>query len=154
MKDRKVKSIFKQGPIAPEFIAESLKKHQTKTKIGAHAMFMGQIREDETEKGKVCSMVYTAYEEMANELMHEIREEVFERFDLHCMHVYHSLGEVQTGELCLFVFVSSGHRKASFEACEYLVEEIKRKLPIFGKEIYENQEHAWKRNQFPENTME
>jgi len=48
---------------------------------------------------------------MANAAFHEIREATFERFELNCMHIYHSLGVVPTGELCLFVFASSPHRK-------------------------------------------
>ena len=56
-----------------------------------------------------------------------IRETAFEKFTLCCMHIYHSLGTVKTGEICLFVFVSSPRRKEVFKALEYIVEEIKAK---------------------------
>ena len=62
------------------------------------------------------------------------------------MHVYHSLGKVRTGEICLFVFASSPRRKTAFRAIEFLVEEIKAKLPIFGKEQFEDDTHSWKVN--------
>ena len=62
------------------------------------------------------------------------------------MHIYHSLGEVKVGEICLFVFVSSPRRKEVFKALEYLVERIKSEAPIFGKELFEDETHQWKVN--------
>ena len=141
-----MKDIFIQGPISSQFIGESIAKHQSKTSIGAHNIFLGQVRADEIDGKKVAAIDYSAYEEMANETMHNIRESAFEKFDLTCMHMYHSLGKVAAGEICLFVFVSSPRRKTVFKAIEYLVEEIKTKAPIFGKEIFEDESHQWKEN--------
>jgi molybdopterin synthase catalytic subunit len=62
------------------------------------------------------------------------------------MHIYHSLGTVNAGEICLFVFVSSPRRKVVFKALEYVVEAIKADVPVFGKEIFEDQTHQWKQN--------
>lgn len=140
------KQIFKDGPIASEFIAESIAKHQSKTEIGAHAIFLGQVRADEIDGKTVKAINYTAHEEMANNALHEIRETAFDKFDLTCMHIYHSLGDVKTGEVCLFVFTSSPHRDASYEANRFVVEELKAKAPIFGKEIFEDDTHQWKVN--------
>jgi molybdopterin synthase catalytic subunit len=53
---------------------------------------------------------------------------------------------VKAGEICLFVFVSSKHRQAAFDALTYIVEEVKAKVPIFGKEIFEDDTHQWKKN--------
>ena len=89
---------------------------------------------------------YSAHEEMANRAFHEIREATFKEFDLTCMHVYHSIGEVKAGEICLFVFVSSKHRKMVQKAIEYLVERIKEEVPVFGKELLEDNTHVWKEN--------
>lgn len=135
-----------EGPILPAFIADSIAKHQTKTSIGAHDIFLGQVRADEIEGKTVASITYTAYEEMANDSIHEIRESAFEKFNLTCMHIYHSLGEVKVGEICLFVFVSSPRRKEVFKAIEFIVEAIKEKVPIFGKEVFEDATHQWKAN--------
>ena len=146
MKTSKIKNVFKQGAISSEFIAESIAKHQVKTGIGAHNIFLGQVRADEIEGKLVQAIEYTAYEEMANSKFHEIRESAFEKFDLSCMHIYHSLGKVKTGEICLFVFVSSPRRKEVFKALEYIVEEIKANVPVFGKELFENNTHQWKIN--------
>lgn len=146
-KVHKPKKVFVQGPISPDFVAKSVASHQSKTGIGAHAIFLGQIRADQKEGGTVTGIDYTAYEEMAEQAFHEIREAAFARFELTCMHIYHSLGLVPTGEISLFVFVSSPHRRAAFEASEYIVEEIKANVPIFGKELVgENGQHVWKEN--------
>ncbi|MDC8002474.1 molybdenum cofactor biosynthesis protein MoaE [Aureisphaera galaxeae] len=146
MKERKPKNVFQEGPISSEFIGNSIAKHQSKTSIGAHNIFLGQVRADEIDGKTVKAIQYTAYEDMANEKFHEIREATFEKFNLTCMHIYHSLGEVKTGEICMFIFVSSPRRKEVFKAIEYLVEEVKTKVPIFGKEVFEDATHQWKVN--------
>ena len=146
MEQTKPKNVFKEGAISTEFIAKSITNHQTKTNIGAHNIFLGQVRADVIE-GKIVSAIdYTAYEDMANQKFHEIREATFAKFNLTCMHIYHSLGTVNVGEICLFVFVSSPRRNVVFEALEYVVEEIKAKVPVFGKEIFEDSTHQWKKN--------
>ncbi|MGB5172814.1 molybdenum cofactor biosynthesis protein MoaE [Eudoraea sp.] len=146
MEKEKVKNVFVQGAITPEFIANSIAKHQSKTQIGAHDIFLGQVRADKIDGKTVMGIEYSAYEDMANLKFHEIREATFEQYDLSCMHIYHSLGVVKTGEICLFVFVSSPHRKEVFEALHYLVEEIKKSVPVFGKELFEGDGYQWKVN--------
>lgn len=146
MTPKAAKNIFVQGAIEPRFIAEQIAKHQSKTDIGAHQIFLGQVRADVTGDKQVASIEYTAYEPMALEKMHEIRELVFEKYPLTCAHIYHSLGLVKAGEICLFVFTSSPHRQAATDACAELVERIKSELPIWGKEIFDNQEYQWKTN--------
>ena len=135
-----------QGAIPPEKTATSIANHQSKTNIGAHSIFLGQIRADEIDGKTVSAIEYTAYEEMAETVFHEIREAAFSKFDMTCCHIYHSLGPVKTGEICLFVFTSSAHRKVAIEACNFLVEEIKARVAIFGKEIFEDETHQWKVN--------
>jgi len=146
MSDKKIKNVFVQGPITPEKIATSIAHHQVKTNIGAHDIFLGQVRADEIEGKQVAAIDYSAYEEMANKVFHEIRESAFEKFDLTCAHIYHSIGPVKAGELCLFVFTSSKHRVMAFDACRYITEEIKAKAPVFGKEIFEDTSFQWKSN--------
>ena len=144
--ERKPKNIFQQGPITAEKIATSIQNHSSKTDIGAHSIFLGQVRADQIEGSRVRAIEYTAYEEMALEKAHEIREEIFQKYPLSCMHIHHSLGEVKAGEICLFVFTSSKHRKAATDACEELVERIKKELPIWGKELLESEQEQWKVN--------
>lgn len=141
-----MKKVFHEGPISPQFIADSIAKHQTKTSIGAHQIFLGQVRADEIDGKTVTAIEYTAHEEMAEKIFHEIREATFEAFQITCMHIHHSLGTVKAGEICLFVFISSGHRDVANKAIVHLVEEIKTKVPVFGKEILEDGTHVWKEN--------
>lgn len=144
--EKKIKNVFREGAISPDFIASSIQKHQSKTQIGAHDIFLGQVRADKIEGKTVGAIEYTAYEEMANLKFHEIREKTFDKFDITCMHIYHSLGKVGVGEICLFVFVSSPHRRTAFEALEFVVEEIKAHVPVFGKELFEDDSYQWKVN--------
>jgi molybdopterin synthase catalytic subunit len=144
MKERKPKNIFVQGAITASFISDSIAKHSSKTEIGGHSIFLGQVRADSIDGKKVTAIDYTAYEEMALEKMHEIREEIFSKYDLICMHVHHSLGKVAAGEISLFVFTSSAHRKAAIAACEEVVERIKKELPVWGKELLEDETYTWK----------
>lgn len=146
MADKTIKNVFKEGAISSAFIGESIAKHQSKTTIGAHNIFLGQVRADVIDGKTISAIDYTAYEDMANAKFHEIREAAFEKFNLTCMHIYHSLGTVKAGEICMFVFVSSPRRKEVFKALEFIVEDIKAKVPVFGKEIFEDQTHQWKVN--------
>lgn len=146
METRKPKNIFVQGAITAGFIAESIQKHSIRQEIGGHSIFLGQVRADDIAGKIVSAIEYTSYEEMAMEKMHEIREAIFARYDLTCAHVYHSLGTVAAGEICLFVFTSSAHRKPAIEACSELVERIKAELPVWGKEIFADAGYQWKEN--------
>ena len=146
METKPIKKSFVQGPISADFIGNSIAKHQTKTNIGAHNIFLGQVRADVIDGKTVIAIEYSAYEEMAEQSFHEIRETAFEKYDLTCLHIYHSLGHVKAGEICLFVFVSAPRRKVVYEAINFLVEEIKEKVAIFGKEILEDETYTWKKN--------
>ena len=143
---KKKKSVFVQGAITPEMIAKSISHHGVKTNIGAHDIFLGQVRADEIDNKVVSAIDYTTYEEMAETKFAEIRESAFEKYNLTCMHIYHSLGRINAGEICLFVFTSSAHRSDAMDATRYLVEEIKKNVPVFGKEIFEDETHQWKVN--------
>lgn len=140
------KSSFINGAILSEFIGNAIAKHQSKTTIGAHNIFLGQVRADEIDGKKVVAIDYSAYEEMAEQRFYEIREAAFAKYELSCLHIYHSLGQVNVGEICLFVFVSAPRRKVVYQALEFLVEAIKEKAPVFGKEIFEDESYTWKKN--------
>lgn len=137
---------FVSGAISPGEISDSIEKHQSKTDIGAHSLFLGQVRADQKDGKTVIGIDYNSYEEMAVKEIEIIREEAFERFDLTCAHIYHSLGHVKAGEICFFVFTSSAHRGAARKANQFLVDQIKDRVPIFGKEIFEDKTHQWKVN--------
>ena len=142
----KKKTVFIQGEITSAFIANAISKHQTKTGIGAHNIFLGQIRKDEVAGKTVSAIEFSCYEAMAEKKLHDIREDAFQKFDLTCMHIYHSLGIVNLGEICFFVFVSAAHRLQVYEATEYIVNKVKEDVPIFGKELFETGAYQWKKN--------
>jgi molybdopterin synthase catalytic subunit len=146
MKKINTRNIFTSGPISPLLIADSIANHTTQTTIGGHSIFLGQVRRDEVDGKYVSAIDYTAYEDLALNKMQEIRDSVFKKFSLSCVHVHHSLGLVKAGEICLFVFTSSAHRKPAIDACTEIVERMKAELPIWGKEIFDDQTHQWKEN--------
>lgn len=146
MKEPKKRNSFKEGPINPAFIGESIAKHSLKKDIGAHSIFLGQVRNDIIEGREVKGIDYTAYTEMAEEALYTIREWAFSKYQLNCMHIYHSLGRVAAGEICLFVFTSSKHRRDAIDACNEVVERIKKEVPVWGKEVFEDETYTWKEN--------
>ncbi|MEO7313451.1 MAG: molybdenum cofactor biosynthesis protein MoaE [Chitinophagaceae bacterium] len=147
MSHQQPKNIFTRGAIPASFIAERIQKHSGQTTIGAHSLFLGQVRRDVIDNKSIAAIDYTAHEEMALAQMHIITEAIFAKYSLTCMHVHHSLGSVSAGELCLLVFTSAPHRKAAISACEEIVERIKKELPIWGKEVFEDETYQWKVNQ-------
>ncbi|MFW6257738.1 MAG: molybdenum cofactor biosynthesis protein MoaE, partial [Prolixibacteraceae bacterium] len=70
----------------------------------------------------------------------------FAKFPVTCMHIYHSLGQVNVGEICLFVFTSAPHRREAIDACNEIVERIKAELPVWGRELIGKDKHVWKKN--------
>ena len=76
-----LKNIFVEGAIAPSFIADSITKHATKTNIGAHNIFLGQVRADSINNKQVIGIEYTSNQPMALECMQAIREQIFEKYD-------------------------------------------------------------------------
>jgi molybdopterin synthase catalytic subunit len=139
-------NIFVQGAVAAQFIADSIQKHSSKTEIGGHSIFLGQVRADLIGDKRVAAIEYTAYEPMALTMMQQMREAIFTKYGLTCMHIYHSLGQVAAGGISLFVFTSSPHRKEAIEACREIVESIKAELPVWGQEIFEDNTRQWKEN--------
>ncbi len=139
-------SVLVQGAISSQFIARNIAKLQADLQIGAHDIFLGQIRADMIEGKEVVAIEYSAYPEMAIKLFNEIGEEGIKQFNLGSLIVCHSLGVVKTGEICLLVIASAKHRKSVFEGLRYVVEEIKKKVPVFGKEIFEDNNYKWKVN--------
>lgn len=142
----KKRNSFVEGPISPAFIADAIAKHQSKTEIGAHQIFLGQVRKDTISEKEVQAIEYTTYKDLAEDIIAEIREAIFSKYEITCMHIHHSLGKIEAGEICFFVFTSSKHRKAAIDACEELVERIKKEVPIWGKELFNESNYQWKEN--------
>jgi molybdopterin synthase catalytic subunit len=108
---------------------------------GAINVFLGVVRDNNLGR-KVQYLEYDAYPSMAEKVMRELAEEAKERFGLEDCAVLHRTGRLEIGEASLLIAVSCAHRAASFEAGHWLVNEIKKKVPVWKKEVWEDGE-AW-----------
>lgn len=133
-----------EGPIPPSFVNRQLSDHQAKKTAGAHAFFIGQVRDDLVDGKTVAGIEYSAYEAMVEPVIGDIKNQLFDEFpDLICVHIHHSTGFVRSGEISLVVMVSSGHRKQAFAALEKCVELIKEKMPVWKKEFFTDGTSRW-----------
>lgn len=108
---------------------------------GAINVFLGVVRDSNLGRS-VQYLEYDAYPAMAEKVMRQLAEEARERFGLLDCAVLHRTGRLEIGEASLLIVVSSAHRAASFEGGEWLVDEIKKKVPVWKKEVWEDGE-AW-----------
>jgi len=123
------------NPIETEKViaaAESLK-------AGAVNVFIGTVR-NESKGRPVRWLEYEAYEAMAVSEIKKITDEATRRWNLTGCAVAHRTGTLKPNEIAVVVAVSCGHRKESFEACQYIIDTIKEKVPIFKKEVFEDGE--------------
>lgn len=139
---------FVNRPISHEEITNAIANHSSNFQTGAYNIFIGQVREDIIDNNKVESIDYTSNLIMAEKIIIEIIKKSNELYDLNDVKIIHSLGTVKKGEICLFILVACKRRKNSFKACEYLVENLKKDVPVWGKEILENKSHSWKENTY------
>ncbi|GMV84325.1 MAG: molybdopterin synthase catalytic subunit 1 [Dehalococcoidia bacterium] len=108
---------------------------------GAINVFLGVVRDTNLGR-RVRYLEYDAYPSMAEKVMRELAGEAKERFGLVDCAVLHRTGRLEIGEASLLIAVSCGHRAESFEAGHWLVNEIKKKVPVWKKEVWEDGE-AW-----------
>ena len=106
---------------------------------GAIATFIGTARNN-NEGRKVISLEYEAYPEMAEKELKLLGQEAAEKWDICRMAILHRMGLVQIGEASVMIAVSSGHRQNAFSACRFAIEEIKKRVPIWKKEVFEGGE--------------
>ena len=85
-------------------------------------------------------LVYEAYEPMALSELEKLGAEAHKRFEIAYVGIVHRLGRLEIGETSVVISVSAPHRKAAFEACEWAIRELKRTVPIWKKEVYEDGE--------------
>jgi molybdopterin synthase catalytic subunit len=133
------------GPVSQKQILHLIEKMNTRTDTGGHSIFLGQVRADELNGKKVKAIEYSAYVEMVDVEAEKIKKSIFNDFpDVKTIDIIHSTGIVATGEISLLVLVSAGHRHGAFDACSKTVELIKQNLPVWKKEIFEDESHMWK----------
>lgn len=139
--------ILIKGPITPEIISGKLAELGNRKESGGHSVFLGQVRADVIDGKEVTAIEYSAYETMVAAEAVSILKEISENFeDVRSAEVLHSVGLVRAGEVSLFVIVSAGHRDHAIRACSELVEILKQRLPVWKKELFEDDSHRWKDN--------
>jgi molybdopterin synthase catalytic subunit len=106
---------------------------------GAIATFIG-ITRNNNEGRNVIALDYEAYPEMAEKELARIGEDASKKWQICRMAIVHRLGPVQIGDASVVIAVSSAHREAAFAACRFAIEEIKRTVPIWKKEVFEGGE--------------
>ncbi len=111
-------------------------------KSGAVVVFAGVVRADQTER-RVTKIHYECYTVMAEKELAGIVEETIAGFDVRDIKLLHRVGTVPVGEISLLVVVASGHRKAAFDASVSIVDEIKKRVPIWKKECYDDNTFRW-----------
>ncbi len=102
---------------------------------GATVTLDGYVRQF-TKGRETLHLVYEAYKPMALKEMEKLIVQAKEKFKIENIGIVHRLGKLEIGETSVVIAVASPHRRAAFEACEWLIKELKRTVPIWKKEIY------------------
>ncbi|GEO09583.1 molybdenum cofactor biosynthesis protein MoaE [Segetibacter aerophilus] len=102
---------------------------------GAVNLFIGTVR-NHTKGKEVVKLVFEAYKKMALKEMNKLAEEAKQRWPIEKLLILHITGEKKPGEAVVAIGVTSAHRDASFEACRFLIDELKKTVPIWKKEFY------------------
>jgi molybdopterin synthase catalytic subunit len=111
----------------------------TDPEAGAIATFIGTTRNN-NEGRRVIALDYDAYPEMAEKELQRIGADAKSKWPLCRMAIVHRIGPVQITQASVMIAVSSAHRDAAFAACRFAIEEIKKTVPIWKKELYEGGE--------------
>jgi molybdopterin synthase catalytic subunit len=115
---------------------------------GGVVLFLGTVRRG-AEDGPVRGIEYSAYEEMATAEFARIIDEARERWpDAQCA-AQHRLGHVPVGEPSIAVAAAAPHRAGAFAACRYVIEEAKKRLPVWKKEWFDDGTTSWREHEDP-----
>ena len=106
---------------------------------GGNVVFVGTVRA-QTKGKKVLKLEFESYQPMAIKEMRKIAEQVIEKWNALAVSFHHRVGVLDIGEVAVTIAVSTPHRKAAFEACEYAIDTLKETVPIWKKEFFEDGE--------------
>jgi molybdopterin synthase catalytic subunit len=122
-----------RGPIDMAALA----RHVRGPEDGAAVSFDGFVR-NQSHNRATLYLDYEAYEAMALAKMREIGAQLHEKFAIHRVAIVHRLGRLEIGETSVFIAVSAPHRAAAFDACRFAIDTLKRTVPIWKKEYFED----------------
>jgi molybdopterin synthase catalytic subunit len=114
--------------------------------FGAIVTFLGIVRSRADDGRSVWALEYEAHEFMATAEFEKIASEAYQRFPDVRLTIVHRIGRLDVGEIAVAVLAGSPHRGAAFDACEYAIDEVKSRAPIWKKELYADGEERWKTN--------
>src|SRR5678815_1783238 len=132
------KFAFANAPIDPERLRTGLGR----AAAGGYASFEGWVR-DHNDGRQVRHLEYEAYATLAVSEGERIVDEAIARFGVLAAACVHRVGDLQIGDLAVWVGVSSAHRAEAFAACRYIIDEVKHRLPIWKKEHYTDGDSGW-----------
>lgn len=111
-------------------------------RAGASVCFEGWVR-DHNDGEAVNALEYEAYSPIANREGEQIMAEAVDRFEIFAAVAEHRVGALQVGDCAVWVGVSAAHRGAAFDACRYIIDQIKQRVPIWKKEHYASGHSGW-----------
>jgi molybdopterin synthase catalytic subunit len=117
--------------------------------VGATVLFIGTVR-NFSEVDMVVNMYYESYTKMAEERIQIIIDDAKQKWNINCR-LLHRIGDLEVGDVSVVVAVSSSHRHDAFDACQYLIERIKREAPIWKKERLIGGGERWVKGYITEN---
>jgi len=123
--------------ICEPIVAAALIEHVRGAGDGAVVTFDGCVR-NQSHGRRTLYLDYEAYESMALTKIAEIASAMHEKFAIHRVAIAHRLGRLQIGETSVFIAVSAAHRPAAFDACRFAIDTLKRTVPIWKKEYFED----------------
>ena len=113
--------------------------HVSDRSAGGVDVFIGSVR-DTTEGKKVVALEFEAYEKMAIAEFQKIVDHARAQWSVHKIAILHAVGRKKIGDLAVVIAVSAAHRDAAFKACRYIIDTLKKTVPIWKKEIFEDGE--------------
>ena len=117
-----------------DFSVDDVLRRLRTDNMGAFVSFVGVVR-NESEGREVDSIAIECYQDMTRRQLEAIREEALGRFKIEEVAVVHRFGSLKVSENIMMIAVGAAHRAEAFDACRYVLEQIKRRVPIWKKEI-------------------
>lgn len=124
-------------------------KNFSHPKVGAKVTFEGIIR-DYNEGEDVESLEFEVYDELATKEGTKITEEAKEKFNLRDVYCVHRVGHLFITDIAVIVIATAGHRQVAFDGCRYVIDELKKRVPIWKKEHYKEKKAEWLKGHVPE----
>jgi molybdopterin synthase catalytic subunit len=104
---------------------------------GGECIFVGRTRPEHHEKhGSLLALQYACYPEMAEKELRSVAKEAIDRYSTRVVRVTHAIGRVAIDEASVVIATSSEHRKDAFDACQYIIDELKQRVPIWKQELW------------------